>query len=179
MQSGGPQGDAGSDEEPGGFEAFFRAYFAAVARSSALVVHDFSEGEEIAQESFARLLLRWDRMQSADHARNFVFKVAINLSRSHLRKTKRISRDEPGIVEDVPAGRESNRAEDRMMIEEALESLSPRQRAALVLVDYAGYDAATVAKMLKTRPSTVRVHLARARAALGTRLEEAYRGTGE
>jgi DNA-directed RNA polymerase specialized sigma24 family protein len=48
----------------------------------------------------------------------------------------------------------------------ALGALSPKQRACVVLVDYADMDAAGAARVLGMSPGTVRVHLLRGRRAL-------------
>jgi len=47
-----------------------------------------------------------------------------------------------------------------------LRELSVRQRQAVVLRDWAGFETSEVASMLGVRESTVRVHLARGRQAL-------------
>jgi len=84
------------------FDSFFRTHFERVARAAALVARDPGTGQELAQEAFARLFERWKDMGSEDHARNFAYKVAINLAKSHLRKHLRVSftglgrYDEPG-----------------------------------------------------------------------------------
>jgi RNA polymerase sigma-70 factor (ECF subfamily) len=49
---------------------------------------------------------------------------------------------------------------------DALRTLPLRQRQSVVLRDWAGFETAEVARMLGTKASTVRVHLARGRAAL-------------
>ena len=46
--------------------------------------------QELAQEAFVRALQRWGDLESDEHARNFVYKVAINLARSHMRKYARV-----------------------------------------------------------------------------------------
>ncbi len=159
-------GDAVSGDPPEDFDSFFRTCFPGVARAAALVARDPSTGQDLAQEAFARLYQRWHDMASVDHARNFVYRVAINLARSHLRKHLRISlfgsthSDQPAMAD--PSGR----SDDWLMIAEALGSLSPRQRACVVLVDYADMDAASAAKALGMGTGTVRVHLMRGRRAL-------------
>jgi RNA polymerase sigma-70 factor, ECF subfamily len=152
------------------FDSFFRAHFERVARAAALVARDPGTGQDLAQEAFARLLQRWSGMDSDEHARNFVYKVAINLARSHVRKHMRVSfiglrrSDEPGAPDAA------TRSDDWLQVAEALRSLSPRQRACVVLVDYADLDAAGAARVLGMGAGTVRVHLMRARRALRERL---------
>jgi RNA polymerase sigma factor (sigma-70 family) len=152
------------------FDSFFRAHFERVARAGALVARDPGTGQDLAQEAFARLFERWGSMASDDHAKNFVYKVAINLAKSHLRRHLRVSfiglrrSDEAGGVD--PAAR----SDDWLQVADALRSLSPRQRTCVVLVDYADMDAAGAARVLGMRAGTVRVHLMRGRRALRERL---------
>jgi RNA polymerase sigma factor (sigma-70 family) len=153
-----------------GFDPFFHAHFERVARAAALVARDPGAGQDLAQEAFARLLERWDRMQSDDHARNFAYKVAINLARSHVRKHGRVflyglrDRDDAGSSGGIDA------ADAWFEVSEALGALSPRQRACVILVDYADMDSARAADILGMSAATVRVHLTRGRRTLQERL---------
>jgi RNA polymerase sigma factor (sigma-70 family) len=152
------------------FDDFFHVHVEKVARAAALVTRDATAGQDIAQEAFTRLLERWGEMRSDDHARNFVYKVAMNLGRSHLRKHGRVSlyglrqADEPG----VPSAEGS--MDDWIEVVEALGTLSARQRACVVLVDYVDMDSVAVGEVLGVSANTVRVHLMRGRDALRQRL---------
>ena len=162
--------DGGKVETRTDFAAFFTTHFAPVARAAALVARDPGTGQELAQEAFARLFERWSDMASEEHARNFAYKVAINLARSHLRKHLRVSL--AGLRRaDEPAGADvASRSDDWFQVADALRSLSPRQRACVVLVDYVDMDAAGAARVLGMGAGTVRVHLMRGRRALRERL---------
>jgi RNA polymerase sigma factor (sigma-70 family) len=158
-----------SRQDADAFETFFRKEFAAVARTAGLLVHDWGVGEEAAQEAFARLYHRWNRMSSELHARNFVYRVALNLARSHLRRSRRLL---VGPVPTVKVPDPAISSTDHLVLVSALGSLSPRQRACLILIDFAGHTAGSTARILRTRESTVRVHLMRARRALRTALTD-------
>jgi RNA polymerase sigma factor (sigma-70 family) len=54
----------------------------------------------------------------------------------------------------------------RASVFRSLERLPMRQRQCVVLRDWAGFETREVARMLRMRESTVRVHLARGRASL-------------
>jgi RNA polymerase sigma factor (sigma-70 family) len=54
----------------------------------------------------------------------------------------------------------------------AVASLSPRQRAVIVLTDLLDFSSEEAARMLGVRSGTVRMHASRARAALASMLEE-------
>ena len=51
---------------PAGFDDLFRAEFASMVRTAHLIVGDREVAREIAQESFTRLLARWDRVSAYD-----------------------------------------------------------------------------------------------------------------
>jgi RNA polymerase sigma factor (sigma-70 family) len=160
-----------------GFADFYRTWFPSVARAAALIVRDVEGGQEIAQEAFMRLWQGRDRIESNDHARNFVFRVALNGARSHLRRTRRLRLFlERRASEPSESG--SVQATDRVVVFEALRALSVRQRECLVLVDYLGYDAASVGRLLGIQPVTVRVQLMRGRERLRRELGEEPRPNG-
>jgi RNA polymerase sigma factor (sigma-70 family) len=147
------------------FDDVFREHYDGVVRVAALVAGDAGTGQERAQEAFLRLYQRWDTMTSEEHARNFVFRVAINLARSHLRKFRRIVPSGLRHADDVPA-RAGSQPEAWLTVVAALAKLPARQRACVVLVDYADHDSEAVARMLGISANTVRVHLMRGRASL-------------
>jgi RNA polymerase sigma-70 factor (ECF subfamily) len=151
------------------FDDCFRDLFPGVARAAALVARDRQLGPDIAQEAFARLYERWDRIESRDHARNFAYRVAVNLARSHLRR--RIAAPF-GLSGPERAGRDSTASSAAWLdAVAALGDLSPKQRACIVLVDYADLDAASTSAVLGMAEATVRVHLLRGRRALRARLD--------
>jgi RNA polymerase sigma factor (sigma-70 family) len=158
--------DSDVDDAPQDFDTFFRTYFPGVARAAALVARDPSTGQDLAQEAFARLYQRWHDMTSSEHARNFVYRVAINLARSHLRKHLRLSPFGSTPSYEPATSDPSARSDDWLLIADALAALPPRQRACVVLVDYSDMDAASAAKALGMGTGTVRVHLMRGRRAL-------------
>lgn len=147
------------------FDAFFRANFAKVARTAALVAGDPGSGQDLAQEAFLRLYQSWDAMQSDEHARNFVFKVAINQARSRLRRTRRLVPLRLEHADQLVASGQKH-AEEWPDAIAALAKLPYRQRACVVLVDLVDMDSTAVGRMLGISPNTVRVHLMRGREAL-------------
>jgi RNA polymerase sigma-70 factor (ECF subfamily) len=155
--------------EPADFDSCFRAWFPSVARAATLVVRDRDLGFDIAQEAFARLFERWPRIESQDHARNFVFRVAINLGRSHLRR--RIAAPFGLTGPERPTEDATGVSAAWLDAVDALGALAPKQRACVALVDYVDFDTEAVSKILGMAESTVRVHLSRGRRALRARLQ--------
>ncbi len=154
---------------PADFDLFFRVHFAGVAGAAALVARDIGTGQDAAQEAFARVYARWHDMTSEEHARNFAYRVAINFARSHVRKHMRVMTSglrhtDPSVPDHAQA------ASDWVTVSEALGDLTPRQRASVVLVDYADMEAAQAARILGMATGTVRVHLMRGRRTLREQL---------
>ncbi len=145
-----------------GFEGFYREHLPRIVRACALVLLDRGLAEEVAAESFARLWARWGVIQSEDHAGGYVFKTAMRLCSKRSSANRREAVGHP-----ESAGRDEGAAfADRIDVWRALAELSLRQRQAVVLRDWAGYETNEIARMLGMRESTARVHLARGREAL-------------
>ena len=92
-----------------------------------------------------------------------MFKTAMRLC---ARRGRSLRRKGPWPPVEPSGPDEMDRLLDRRAIVRALSVLSVRQRQAVVLRDWAGYETTEVAAMLGMRESTVRVHLARGRQAL-------------
>ena len=150
-----------------GFEGFYRENLARVVRACALVTLDRSAAEDIASEAFARLWASWGRIQNPDHAGGFVFKTAMRLCG---RRRSTTAREVIGTVPERSTPDEYGAATIRASVFEALRRLPVRQRQCIALRDWAGFPTNEVARMLRMRESTVRVHIARGRATLRAQL---------
>ena len=144
-----------------GFEAFYRENLARIVRACFLVTLDRAAAEDVAAEAFARLWSRWGAISGPDHAGGFVFKTAMRLCGRRSRRPNTAERSAPDEIAE---------AIERRAVFHALAALPLRQRQVVVLRDWAGFETREVARMLGTRESTVRVHLARGREALRTTL---------
>ena len=140
-----------------GFEAFYRDNLARIVRACALVTLDVTLAEDVAAEAFVRLWSRWGQIRGPDHAGGFVFKTAMRLCGREIRRRRRVPAAPPREVDEV------QRALDRHEVARSLAGLPLRQRQAIVLRDWAGFETGEVARMLGMKESTVRVHLARGR----------------
>jgi RNA polymerase sigma-70 factor (ECF subfamily) len=124
------------------------------------VLLDRGEAEDVASEAFGRLWSRWGQIHGEDHAGGYVFKTAMRLCSKRRRRAAR------EVVGTVPERSRATDPETRVSVVDALRTLPLRQRQSVVLRDWAGFETSEVARMLGTKESTVRVHLARGRSAL-------------
>jgi RNA polymerase sigma-70 factor, ECF subfamily len=143
-----------------GFEAFYGANLPRIVRACSLVLLDRGEAEDVSAEAFARLWSHWGQIHGEDHAGGYVFKTAMRLCSKRRRGAAR------EVVGTVPERSRVTDPDARATVIDALRGLPLRQRQSVVLRDWAGFETREVARMLGTKESTVRVHLARGRAAL-------------
>jgi RNA polymerase sigma-70 factor (ECF subfamily) len=154
------------------FEAFYRVQFDNVAGAVFLMLGDREEAFDVTQEAFTRTWVAWAQIQEHERPEAFPFRVAMNLAKSHLRRLATFRRLLPRAVEGRADAIPDARADDRLVLAEALRELPPRQRSAVILCDLAGFTSEEAARLLRSRASTVRVHLARARSTLRSVLME-------
>src|SRR5256885_14395593 len=73
--------------EPPAFEMFFEAEHSGLFGALVLITRDRHEAEELMQDSFLRLLERWDRVSAMENPSGYLFRTAMNLFRSRRRRT--------------------------------------------------------------------------------------------
>jgi RNA polymerase sigma factor (sigma-70 family) len=154
--------------DDGSFEVFFEAERVRLFRTLCLVSGDRGEAEELMQEAFVRLWERWAQVSSHPDPSGYLYRTAFNLFRDRGRRVLRRVRH---LLASEQAEDAFARIDDREELIRALRTLSPRQRAALVLTELLDLDSNEAAELLKVRPVTVRVLASQGRAALKRELE--------
>lgn len=145
------------------FEAFFGLHNDDLMAALWLITRNRHEAEEIGQEAFLRVWERWDRVAGMDDPEGYLYRTAMNVFRSRfhraalaLRRRGRGSPPDDGI----------EAVERREVLVQALSSLTPRERAAVVLTDVLGFTSDEAGKALGIKPVTVRVLASRGRGRL-------------
>jgi RNA polymerase sigma factor (sigma-70 family) len=152
-----------AESEALAFEDFFRAHYARLAQALLLLTGDRAEAEDLAQEAMARVYERWERVQMMESPQGYAYRAALNLNRKRLRWSAVRARHRL----EAPAAPDPLQAvETRLQVLQTLDALPRSQREAVVLVGWLGLDAEEAGRILGVAPSTVRVRLHRARAAL-------------
>lgn len=141
------------------FEEFFGATEPKLRR--ALVARYGAEvGREAAADAMAYAWEHWDRLGTMENPAGYLYRVGQSKSRSWFRRRPVFpavaDAGMPWIEPGLPA---------------ALQSLSPRQREAVVLTHGFDYSLAEVAEMTGLSKSTVQNHVERGLAKLRARLE--------
>lgn len=145
------------------FEDFFHQQHRGLYGALWLLTRDHGEAEELMQDAFLKVLERWDRIRDLEDPVGYLYRTAMNLFRSRRRRVamalRRVVRPQP--VQDGLAD-----VEEREVVARALAPLTPRQRAAVVLVDVLELTSEEAGEVLGIKASTVRVLAARGRAVL-------------
>lgn len=162
------------DGRPEAFEQLYARLHARVFNLAARIVQDPDDAADITQDVFVSAFTGLPGDAARLRPEAWVYRVTVNACYDHLRRAAR--RQACSLPEDgglVAAGDAFEQSELTGAVETALQALSPRYRAVLVLKDLHGLDTGEVAEVMGTTNATARVVLFRARSAF----RRAFRGT--
>jgi RNA polymerase sigma-70 factor (sigma-E family) len=131
---------------PDGFAALYEQSYGEMARLAVLLTGAEDGAHDLVQEAFVRLHRAWDRVENP-HA--YLRRIVVNECTSYHRRRFRQKRLQPllGVVDSI-----TMQADE---ISDALDVLTPRQRAAIVLRYWHDCSEAEIADVLGCRPGTV------------------------
>ncbi len=138
-----------------------------IVRLSLVYVRNFDDAQDIAQQVFVTYLQKKPVFISEEHARNWLFKVAVNASKNFKRAQRgELSYDElAGVLADR-TNRENEMSEMENKVVAAVMRLKRIYREVIHLYYYCGYNSSEISKILEIPDVSVRSRLSRARAAL-------------
>ena len=145
------------------FDEFVEDEHARLFKALYFVTGNREDAEDLSQEAFLTLWERWDDVGRISDPTGYLFRVALNGFRMRRRRAAMALRRLAPVRAERDAFAE---AEMRADVRVLLLGLSPRQRAALLLVDLLGYPSEQAARILRVRPSTVRNLASQGRRAL-------------
>lgn len=144
------------------FESFFRAESVMLFRRLWLITGNRAEAEDIMQDAFLKLWERWERMDDVRDPTAYLYRTAMNVfRRRHRRAIQALRRSLPLAQRDDDFAR----ADDRQVVRKILATLTPRQRAALVLTEMLGFTSEEAGRALGVKAGTVRALAHQGRAA--------------
>jgi RNA polymerase sigma factor (sigma-70 family) len=155
--------------EPRSFELFFADEAPSLFRRLCVITGNGPEAEEIMQDAFLALWERWDRVDTLEDLTGYLYRTAMNHFRKRYRRSRLALRRMAWTSPMEEPFAQIDRQQDAVA---ALVTLTPRQRAALVLTDVLDYSAEDAGKLLGITAGTVRSLASRARAALRNEMGE-------
>src|SRR5689334_20433033 len=161
----GRRGDEGDME----FDEYVAARGPALERYAFVLTGDAQRSQDLVQTALIKAYRRWRWVVRAGHPDAYVRRI---VTTSYLDwRRRRSSEEQPvDVVPDAVADHSdpADRVAERDEVRRALATLSPQQRAVLVLRHYEGHDDAAIAAVLGCSEGTVRAHASRG----GQRLRE-------
>jgi RNA polymerase sigma-70 factor, ECF subfamily len=134
------------------------------------MVGNVADAQDLTQEVFIKALQRQEQIKEPDKAAHWLSRIATNTAIDFLRRHGRVSfHDIADLPEPVFTAQGDSpeqlvlHAERKAYLEEGLQCLTARERAALILRDVEGLPAEEVARQLNCSKATVRSHIANAR----------------
>lgn len=144
-------GDRETGVWPSGFEAFYAEHYVGMLRMARLVTTRVHLAEEVVQDSFIELARRWEDVVKPEA---YLRSMVINRGRTRARRAAR-EQPGPGAEETLPV-QEAEAPPELAAVWMAMQRLSPRRRAALVLRYYEDLPDDEIAETLGCRQATVR-----------------------
>ena len=156
------------------FEQIFDRYQRKVLLTAWRILGNREDARDAAQEVFLRVYKYLGRFRSDQDFAAWLYRIIVNVCRDHARKRGRRDQftsyetehrlgsfDSMASGEDVEAS--LLRSQQQALIADALDSLSVKERAAIVLRDLEGLTTEEVARALGSSQTTVRSQISTAR----------------
>ena len=153
-------------------EKLLDLYGSSVLRLAYSYLHNKSDAEDILQEAFIRFLKAAPVLESEEHEKAWLLRVAANLSKNRIGYNKTRKTDE--LADELTESLAAEEKPDLAFVWEAVKSLPETYREAIHLFHYEGYSTAEIAKILDRKEATVRSDLRRGREKLKSILKEEY-----
>jgi RNA polymerase sigma factor (sigma-70 family) len=133
------------------------------------VTGDAGEAEEIMQDAFLAMWERWDRVRTMEDPTGYLYRTSMNVFRKRGRRAALAIRKRLALVPDAVPFADIDAQQD---VVAALRILTPRQRAAIVLLDVLDYSSEDAGKALGVTAGTARGLASRARETLRQQVVE-------
>ncbi|MFB3739121.1 MAG: SigE family RNA polymerase sigma factor [Candidatus Velamenicoccus archaeovorus] len=165
--------DARTDAAAAGrMEQLYRSHASDAMRLAYLLTGDRTLAEDLVQDAFVKVFGRFHDLRNRDAFWWYLRRTLVNLSRSYFRRRRVertwLARQHP---EDVPS--RASDVVERERMRQALMTLRPEQRAAVVLRYYEDLSEAATAEVLGVALGTVKSMVSRAMDRLRDELREA------
>lgn len=144
-----------------GFAEFVRANTAALLRTGYLLTGNSGAAEELVQDTLVRLYPKWDKVQAADQPLAYVRRSVTNAYINERRKASAHELRFDLLPDRADEHDRTGVVADRDELWPLLQSLPPRQRAALVLRYFHDQSDDQIAAALDCRTGTVRSLISR------------------
>lgn len=155
-------------EQESEFAEYISARSAAMGRTAHLLCGDWHRAEDLVQSVCVRLYAVWPRLKAREAIDGYVRKMLVRAYLNERRRPWRRERTTAETPEVATSGGQGD-VETRMVLLDALATLPPKQRAAVVLRYWEDYSVEDTAAALGCSAGTVKSQSSRALATLRER----------
>jgi RNA polymerase sigma-70 factor (ECF subfamily) len=138
------------------FRTAFDQYYGRLCEYATRLIHDTQSAEDIATDSFLKLLERVDQFNAGDQIKNYLF-TATNKTCKNYKRQKRI-KDETIIefdyISSLPQDADIE-GELRLLLEDEIEKLPPQRKRILLQLYWEGRTSQEVAERMQLSRQTV------------------------
>ena len=143
-------------------------------KSARAICFDAQNADDVLQEALIDVYKKWEKVRLHENPEAYVIRVMVSKHIDMRRKWSR-RRQENETTFDLPQevlqiADQSDDVLKRLLVQSALKTLTPMQRAVLVLTYEYGFILREVAVVLQIPPGTAASHLARGKAAVATHI---------
>jgi RNA polymerase sigma-70 factor (ECF subfamily) len=144
-------------------------------------VGDRHTAEDVFQDTFVRVMEHIGSFRPQARLSTWIFAIARNLCMDHLRGRRRrreVAEDAAAVVPfpGTAPGEDAGRTEARRLVHEAIRSLSPAKREALILRFFSGKSYEEIAAIVRAPVGTVKFRVHDALRDLARRMREVPEG---
>lgn len=134
------------------FEEFVAGRSAALAKIAYLLTGHREDAEDLLQAALCRAAVRWTKIDDPEaYVRRILFTQSVSWWRTLKRRPPETLTDEPPTLPTTPTDHDL-----RLVLDDALRRLTPRQRAVLVLRFYEDLSESQTAQQLSCAVGTVK-----------------------
>lgn len=153
------------------FREFARSRAAPLHRAAYLLCGDWHLADDLVQETLVKTYRHWARVRRAENPDAYVRRMLVNEMNRHWKRQRFTAIPAEQVSDDPVQLDDVGTAIDRMALVQALENLTPRQRATVVLRYFEGFSERDTARALGCSEGTVKSQTARALRSLSSHFQ--------
>ena len=144
------------------FDQLMREYSPELYNFILRIVSNTEDAQDILQDTFVRVWEKSHQFKGKSSVKTWIFRIAINLSYTHLKKRKRWSLSILDEIKSLISGsdpvRDTEREYNSALLEKSLAFLTPRQHAVVVARIYEDLPFAQIGAALGCSENSAKVH---------------------
>ncbi|MEV0642289.1 SigE family RNA polymerase sigma factor [Streptomyces sp. NPDC050619] len=165
---------ARSSQRSAEIEAFMRDVSPRLFRAALLVCGDWHLAEDLVQTTLGKAFVSWGRVRKADSPHAYVRTILMRTYLSHVRLHRTTYEKPVGELPEQPTAATTHDPALRLALTQALASLSPQDRAVVVLRYWEDRSVTQTATELGLSAGNVRIRSMRALSTLRTSLGDEH-----